>query len=179
MNFNGSARMNETFFQVFLFIAILTKPLFPLSSLEDDVNVASNEGSDLFSICGLYTVVLVLVVSKVQCEHIGWSCPPSDCCQWPSFQNFFCCLIQSQDGVFCDTQQSWNQFVASLLFLLRMNWIRFLKKQSNTSINLKLGYISHINMGLIWVILYCGMDKIKLTGAQSVVGCGICYEPLR
>ena len=71
MNFNGSTRMNETFFQVFLFIAILTEPLFPLSSLEDDVNVASNEGSDLFSICGLYTVVLVLVVSKVQCEHVG------------------------------------------------------------------------------------------------------------
>ena len=71
MNFNSSARMNETFFQVFFFISILSKPLFPLSSLEDDVNVASNEGSNLFSISGLDTVVLVLVVTKVQCEHVG------------------------------------------------------------------------------------------------------------
>ena len=71
MNFNGTTRADEALLQIFLFIAILAKPLLPLPPLEDDVNVAGDEGGYLLALSGLDTVVLVLVVPEVQREHVG------------------------------------------------------------------------------------------------------------
>ena len=65
MYLNSSARMYETLLQILLLISILTKPLLPLSSLQDDVNISSDQSRDLFSLRGLDTVVLVLIVSEV------------------------------------------------------------------------------------------------------------------
>ena len=119
MNFNGTARADEALLQIFLFISVLAEPLLPLSPLEDDVDIAGNEGCYLLSLCGLDTVVLVLVVSEVQREHVGRGRPPPDCGQRPRLQDLLRLLIQPEHGVLGDSQEPRDQLVPSLLLLLR------------------------------------------------------------
>ena len=118
MNFNCSTRTDEAFLQILFFIAVLAEPFLPLPPLEDDVNVAGNEGGNLFPLSGLDTVVLVLVVSKVQGEHIGAGGPPPDGGEGPRLQDLLRLLVQTEHGVLGDAQQSGDQLVAALLFLL-------------------------------------------------------------
>ena len=119
MNFNGTTGTDEALLQIFLLIAILAEPLLPLSPLEDDVNIPGNQGGYLFSLSGLDTVVLVLVVPEVQREHVGRGRPPSDGGEGPGLQDLLRLLVQPQDRVLGDAQQAGDQLVPALLFLLR------------------------------------------------------------
>ena len=119
MNFNCSTRTDEAFLQILFFIAVLAEPFLPLPPLEDDVNVAGNEGGNLFPLSGLDTVVLVLVVPEVQREHVGRGRPPSDGGEGPGLQDLLRLLVQPQDRVLGDAQQAGDQLVPALLFLLR------------------------------------------------------------
>ena len=49
MNLNGPARRYEGLLQHFLLVTILAKPLLTLPTLQDDVDVASDQCRDLFS----------------------------------------------------------------------------------------------------------------------------------
>ena len=114
-----SGLADEAFLQILFFIAVLAEPFLPLPPLEDDVNVAGDQGRDLLALRGLDAVVLVLVVPEVQREHVGRGRPPSDGGEGPGLQDLLRLLIQSQDGVLGDSKQSGNQLVPPLLFLLR------------------------------------------------------------
>ena len=119
MNFNGPARADEALLQIFLLVSVLAEPFFPLSPLEDDVNIPGNQGGYLFSLSGLDTVVLVLVVPEVQREHVGRGRPPPDRGERPGLQDLLRLLVQPQDRVLGDAQQAGDQLVPALLFLLR------------------------------------------------------------
>ena len=119
MNFNGPTGTDEALLQIFLLVSVLAEPFLPLSPLEDDVNIPGNQGGYLFSLSGLDTVVLVLVVSEVQCEDIRRGGPPPDGGEGPGLQDLLRLLVQSEDGVLGDSQQSGHQLVPPLLFLLR------------------------------------------------------------
>ena len=119
MNFNGTAGTDEALLQIFLLVSVLAEPFLPLSPLEDDVNIPGNQGGYLFSLSGLDTVVLVLVVPEVQREHVGRGRPPSDGGEGPGLQDLLRLLVQPQDRVLGDAQQAGDQLVPALLFLLR------------------------------------------------------------
>ena len=119
MNFNGPTGTDEALLQIFLLVSVLAEPFFPLSPLEDDVNIPGNQGGYLFSLSGLDTVVLVLVVPEVQREHVGRGRPPPDRGERPGLQDLLRLLVQPQDRVLGDAQQAGDQLVPALLFLLR------------------------------------------------------------
>ena len=123
MNFNGTAGSDEALLQIFLFIAVLTEPFLPLSPLEDDVDIAGYQGGYLLPFSGLDTVVLVLVVSEVQREHVGRGRPPPNCGQRPRLQDLLRLLIQAEHGVLGDSQEPRDQLVPSLLFFLRTSHV--------------------------------------------------------
>ena len=119
MNFNGSTGTDEALLQIFLLVSVLAEPFLPLSPLEDDVNIPGNQGGYLFSLSGLDTVVLVLVVPEVQREHVGRGRPPPDRGERPGLQDLLRLLVQPQHGVLGDAEQAGDQLVPALLLLLR------------------------------------------------------------
>ena len=120
MNLNCPARADEGLLHRLLFVSILSKSLFPLPSLQDDVNVASDEGADVFALSGLHTVVLVLVVAKVEGKDIGRGSPALHCGQRPRLQDLLGLLIQPEHGVLRHAEQAWHQLVAAFLLLLQI-----------------------------------------------------------
>ena len=120
MNLNCSARADEGLLHRLLFVSILSKSLFPLPSLQDDVDVASDEGADVFALSGLHTVVLVLVVAKVEGKDIGRGSPALHCGQRPRLQDLLGLLIQPEHGVLRHPEQSWHQLVSAFLLLLQI-----------------------------------------------------------
>ena len=120
MNLNCAAGADERLLHRFFLVSIFSKPLLPLPSLQDDVNVAGNEGTDVLALSCLHAVVLVLIVSKVKGEHIGGGSPSLDSRQWPCLQDLLCLLIQSKNRVFRNSQKSRNKLVSPFLLLLKM-----------------------------------------------------------
>ena len=120
MNLNCSARADEGLLHGLLFVSILSKPFFPLPSLQDDVDVASDEGADVFALSGLHTVVLVLVIAKVEGKDIGRGRPTLHSGQRPRFQDLLGLLIQPEHGVLRHPEQSWHQLVSAFLLLLQI-----------------------------------------------------------
>ncbi len=49
MNLDGAARGDEALLHGLLFIAVLAEALLALPSLEDDIDVAGDQGGDLFA----------------------------------------------------------------------------------------------------------------------------------
>ena len=120
MNLNCPSGADERLFHRLLLVPVLPESLFPLPPLQDDVNVAGNEGTDVLALSCLHAVVLVLIVSKVKGEHIGGGCPSLDSRQWPCLQDLLCLLIQSKNRVFRNSQKSRNKLVSPFLLLLKM-----------------------------------------------------------
>lgn len=120
MNLNCPARADEGLLHRLLFVSILSKSLFPLPSLQDDVDVASDEGADVFALSGLHTVVLVLVVAKVEGEDIRRGSPALHSGQRPRLQDLLGLLVQPEHGVLRHPEQAWHQLVSAFLLLLQI-----------------------------------------------------------
>ena len=120
MNLNCPAGADERFLHRFLLVPVLSKSLLPLPPLQDDVNVAGNEGADMLALSCLHTVVLVLVVSKVEGEPVGGGGPSLDSGQRPSLQDLLCLLVQPEHRVLCHPQKTRYKFVSTFLLLLKM-----------------------------------------------------------
>lgn len=100
------------------FVAFNAEVILALLFLQDDVDVASDKLHDLLSFGCLNGIILISVITKVESESV-WRCAPTaDSCQRPRLEDFLCSLVQSQDGVFSDTEQTWNQLVLPVHLLL-------------------------------------------------------------
>ena len=120
MNLNCTAGADERLLHRFFLVSIFSKPLLPLPSLQDDVNVAGNEGTDVLALSCLHAVVLVLIVSKVKGEYIGGGSPSLDSRQWPCLQDLLCLLVQPEHGVLRHPKKTRDKFVSTFLLLLKM-----------------------------------------------------------
>ena len=120
MNLNCPSGADERLLHRLLLVPVLAKSLFPLPPLQDNVNVAGDQSADMFALGCLHTVVLVLVVSKVEGEYIGGGGPSLDSSQWPGLQDLLCLLVQPEHGVLRHPQKTRDKFVSTFLLLLKM-----------------------------------------------------------
>ena len=120
MNLNCPAGADERLLHCLLLVPVLSESLLPLPPLQDNVNVAGNEGADVLALCCLHAVVLVLVVSKVEGEYIGGGGPSLHGGQWPSLQDLLCLLVQPEHGVLRHPKKTRDKFVSTFLLLLKM-----------------------------------------------------------
>lgn len=99
------------------FVAFNAKMIFALLLFEYDVDVSGDQLHDLFGFGGLYRIILVGVVAKIQGKCVWRRTPSPYRCQWPCFQNFFGAFIQTEYRIFCDAQQTRHQLIFAIHFL--------------------------------------------------------------
>ena len=119
MNLNRSAGAYKRLLHGLLLVAIFAEAFLPGPPLEDDVDIAGDEGADVLALGCLDAVVLVLVVAKVQREYVGRGCPSLDGGEGPRLEDLLCLLVQPEDGVLGDAQKTRYQLVPALLLFLK------------------------------------------------------------
>ena len=80
--------------------------------------LTGNELADLLPLGGLDGVVLVLVVPEVQGEHVGRGGPSPDGGQRPRLEDLFGLLVQPEDRVLRNAQETRHELVPLAKFLL-------------------------------------------------------------
>lgn len=86
---------------------------------ENDINIARDQASNMFALCGLHRVILFLVVvAKVKSERIWRGCPLFNSLQWINVQELFGFLVNTNYGVLGDSKQTSYQFILAFHFLL-------------------------------------------------------------